>query len=466
MGVLNLYRHILTNYEASIHKIDSISDVPGVYADLLCLDVNVLIHRVINHIPSESTTAIKIYDHVLEEIKCLYIAIKPRSMYLAIDGYPGLSKASQQRKRRYTATDTGSSFERSNISTGTRFMTEFSIYIKEHISKYVPVEYTISDDSIAGEGEAKIMQHIRKVRLIDPSITVIVYSIDSDLIFLLMGIKPIGHNTFFLRDTLYRHIHTRYLLMDIRTLNDMMCCMSDPRTIDDIIFIMIFIGNDFIPNVPAIEITNNGIQYLLEAYATLDEYIICESEPVMLENNKYYPKYCINNDALCKFVKILADMEDPILRQKVNPYSWTTHIEYYAKLKNIDPSILTGQYIKTMLFIINYYLDKIPSWQFCYKFHYGPWFIDIYTYLQNNNPTDFEFEIDTPLHAAEQLAMILPKNKHYLITDVYPRFSVSPLLDCFYPIEYKIDTDGRANFEEIILLPFIDVDMFKRLITF
>lgn len=472
MGVLNLYRYILTHHESCIHKVDTVADVPSVCVDLLCLDVNVLIHKVVNTIKNINTdnTDVDAYvcAHVLAEIQSIYSAFKPKSVYLAIDGYPGLSKASQQRKRRYASTESSAVFERSKISTGTRFMSIFSEYIKSNVHKCIPVKCTVSDDSIAGEGEAKILRYIRDTGAHHTQ-TIVVYSIDSDLIFLLMGLKPACHNVFFLRDTLYRHIHTKYLLMDIHTLNDLMCCKSDPRTINDIIFIMIFIGNDFIPNVPAIEITNNGIQYLLEAYATLDEYIVCECEPTTdnVDNTCHYPKYCINNNALCTFVKVLADTEETLLSQKDNPYSWKTHDEYYnTKLNDIDPYVVTGQYLKTMSFIINYYLDRIPSWQYCFKFHYGPWFRDIYNYITANHQTDFAFNVDKPLNAVEQLAMILPKNKHYLIKDVYPRFSVSPILDCYYPSRYHIDRDGRGSFEEIVLLPFIDVDVFRRLITF
>ena len=77
------------------------------------------------------------------------------------------------------------------ISPGTEFMDGLGVYLKEKIRQYKNektgkwkhLEFILSDATVPGEGEHKIMDHIRSIMANGLS-TNVIYGLDSDLIFL------------------------------------------------------------------------------------------------------------------------------------------------------------------------------------------------------------------------------------------------------------------------------------------
>ena len=141
------------------------------------------------------------------EATCIYLdkilsTVKPTKMiYIAIEGVAPVGKMKQQRMRRFKAVqdrheldriDTKhkcykpSKFDYNMISPGTEFMIGLTNKLEEHLElvrhKYPKLEIILDDASNPGEGEHKITHHIR-TKLSDQA-SVVVYGLDSDLIFL------------------------------------------------------------------------------------------------------------------------------------------------------------------------------------------------------------------------------------------------------------------------------------------
>ena len=125
-------------------------------------------------------------------------------MYIAVDGTAPLAKVIQQRKRRYKSElDTfmknelklkfgltiNDSWSNTTITPGTEFMEDLHQYLLNHYKsrsqEQKKIKYIYSSYHTPGEGEHKILQHIKHNTEIDDEI--VIYGLDADLIFLAMA---------------------------------------------------------------------------------------------------------------------------------------------------------------------------------------------------------------------------------------------------------------------------------------
>ena len=126
-----------------------------------------------------------------------------QSLYLfthtILDGVGPRAKSNQQRSRRYVSSleksNSSSTFDSNQISPGTIFMNEANIwtkmYIEENIksnSTWKSLKVVLSDSSIPGEGEHKIMDFIRLQKSLSSNIRHCIYGADSDLFVLALSV--------------------------------------------------------------------------------------------------------------------------------------------------------------------------------------------------------------------------------------------------------------------------------------
>ena len=162
-------------------------------------------------------------------------------LFLAIDGVPPRAKMEQQRQRRFHSVCRkkktakidemyGNDFDKSStnwyldtnmITPGTPFMEELRQAITKHFSSnelYLDIEVVFSDWSQPGEGEHKIINHLKKYPTPSETKTVI-YGLDGDLIMLSMSTQI--NNLFLLREAYeygnyaFEHEGYPYLYMDV-----------------------------------------------------------------------------------------------------------------------------------------------------------------------------------------------------------------------------------------------------------
>ncbi|GAM18987.1 hypothetical protein SAMD00019534_021620 [Acytostelium subglobosum LB1] len=141
-------------------------------------------------------------------------------LYIAIDGVPPRAKAIEQRKRRFRSAkdvkdalskrpatdapvDLENVFDPNCISPSTEFMTRVNEWMQHYAStiakRYSDLTIIVSDSTVPGEGEHKIMDFIRKNTKLWPQDTShLFYGMDADLIFL--GLSTHLRHFFVLRD--------------------------------------------------------------------------------------------------------------------------------------------------------------------------------------------------------------------------------------------------------------------------
>lgn len=329
MGVPVLFHWFYSRIDKNIlHKQYPYKGSP----DVLYLDFNGGIHPAVKNDPalglSNMNDAIVIY---LDSI-CDYVKPK-QTIYIAIDGVAPKAKMNQQQSRRYKAVidrkliheiemdnnipTSINHIDFNMISPGTEFMHGVKEAIIDHVKQkklgdWKELSIIFTDAGIPGEGEHKIMDHIRA----NPGTRNAIYGLDSDLMLLnLINYFPetvlvreshefnkkkrgTSEPTFKSGSPEYTYLTIDDLRIFIVTImsplvslgelesfqifNDLEFVEQYPedkkylfyrgtgehkqRLIKDFVFICSMLGNDFLPHLTSISLRERGIESLLISY--------------------------------------------------------------------------------------------------------------------------------------------------------------------------------------------------------
>ena len=290
MGIPSYFSYIVKNHPNIIKKIEEYSfKINNLY-----LDCNSIIYDVVNSLSQELTTE-NIIKNVLIRIENLIHLLKPTTLiYIAFDGVAPVAKLKQQRERRYKSWYQGEIYKKlfnevkknawntTAITPGTLFMKELNDKLKSYFNSNKKVIVSTSYDF--GEGEHKIFEYIRKnpdKHL--PDLVTVIYGLDADLIMLSINHLPISKNIYLFRETpqFIQNINKDFdpngqYLLDIPELSNIiitnmnngieMTTIQQKNRIYDYIFLCFFLGNDFMPHFPTVNIRTGGIDKMLNAY--------------------------------------------------------------------------------------------------------------------------------------------------------------------------------------------------------
>ncbi|GHJ88500.1 hypothetical protein NliqN6_4902 [Naganishia liquefaciens] len=118
---------------------------------------------------------------------------------------------------------------------------------------------------------------------------------------------------------------------------------------------------------------------------------------------------------------------------------------------------LVKSYLEGLSWVLHYYFQGTPSWQWFYPFHYAPFAAD----MDNIQQYDIKFNLGAPFQPFEQLMGVFPAaSKIHLPEPFHPLMTSeeSPIID-FYPEDFEIDMNGKKmQWQGVALLPFIEQD--------
>ena len=487
MGVPSYFKNIILKYNEILISQDIFTkNIHNLFFDLNCL-----IHPTIHNLTDENEMNQNIYNNIL---KIINICKPTKLVYLGIDGVCPRAKIEQQRKRRFKSVLEKKVWDTNAITPGTKFMNNLNDFLNK---QKFPIKTIISDSSIKGEGEHKIMDYLKKCGKNDVNI---VYGLDADLIHLSL-IRT--NNIYLLRErTEYNieKIDSEYIFLDINSLKKYL--LSDIKKdfvkipkqdiINDYIFMCFFIGNDFIHNTPSINIRYNGLDHLLNTYnklqkdyegifqliedgnINLDNFKLFINELTIHENDRLKDILHIRNKQESKMKHIFSNIyndynknnslnnypeehvndfknhlpiidrrEEKVVFNDMNNYN----IKYYMFNKylhhNYNPSYddilqleineVCKNYLESIVWTANYYFKGCISWTFYYKYHYSPLLNDFNEYLKDIENLDIIDRVDKSLDPKEQLLLVLPLKSINLNNNLKKE-------DYYYPKEFYNNT--------------------------
>jgi 5'-3' exoribonuclease 2 len=446
-----------------------------------------------------------------------------KCVYIAIDGVPGMCKQAQQRQRRFKSSKTVKElcveekvnpygFDPNCITTGTEFMDRLCKHIFSYIRKkktndWRHLKIVYNDMNVPGEGEHKLIRYLEK-NTYYKNITVV--SPDADLIMLCMTLKR--EMIHILRENVFKDYYGDYLFVDVNCLKK--CILGEIRCeniehpfdeekiIRDFVFYSFMIGNDFLPNVHSLEISNKGIETLISTYAEIYMnygYIVKDlAKHIYIRKSSFIGLFEELSKLeirmlLDKYEKGYAKFPDRLLAKHiVRDEGKETNInfvefrkEYYHKKFGLKmPETLDEEksfelyvqeiceeYIKGLFFVLKYYFVTIPTFSWYYPHHYAPFFSDLERAIKNKKDDTgydyfhIEFKPVPPLNMYESLVGILPPRSFYLLPDnVREVINKKIILDADFVEEFEVDLEGKINeYEAICLLPFVSYDKLKRM---
>uniref|UniRef100_A0A671LPH8 5'-3' exoribonuclease n=1 Tax=Sinocyclocheilus anshuiensis TaxID=1608454 RepID=A0A671LPH8_9TELE len=549
--------------------------------DILYLDMNGIIHPCTH---PEDKPAPKNEDEMMvaifEYIDRLFNIVRPRRvLYMAIDGVAPRAKMNQQRSRRFRASKEGvelveeknkmreemflflggylppegikERFDSNCITPGTEFMDNLAKCLRYYIADRLTndpgwrnITVFLSDASVPGEGEHKIMDFIRRQRAQpnhDPNTHHCLCGADADLIMLGLAthepnftiireeFKPnkprpcalcgqMGHEIkdcqglarekqgehdefadtvpvseqefIFIRLSVLREYLEREL-----TMASLPFPFNFERTVDDWVFMCFFVGNDFLPHLPSLEIREGAIDRLVGiykdvvhktgGYLTENGFVNLERVELIMqavgvaEDNIFKKRkdddvscFCASfqsaagasNDMDNRGVKRKAEDSDSEPEPEDNVRLWEGGWKqrYYKTKFDVDATDdefrkkVVQSYVEGLCWVLRYYYQGCASWKWYFPFHYAPFASD----FKDIKGMFSDFEKGTkPFKPLEQLMGVFPAASGNFLPPTWRALMADPessIID-FYPDDFAIDLNGKKYaWQGVALLPFVD----------
>lgn len=406
MGVPALFRWLSTKCPKIISPVvedgsELTAPNPNGELDNLYLDMNGIVHPCSHpeNKPAPENEAQMMLEVFKYTDRVIQMARPRKVLMIAIDGVAPRAKMNQQRSRRFRSArdarvtkheiETIANIRRQQdlldgkiiddsvktnlvqwdsnaITPGTPFMDTLALSLRywvayklSHDAGWADLQVIISDSSIPGEGEHKIMNFVRSQRLnpqYNPNTTHCIYGLDADLIFL--GLATHEPHFRILREDVFAkfskgpsrnlsvqdsigmaqhekdrlnrqesqkpflwlniHILREYLQIELMTginIPELGRNLDLERCLDDWIFLCFFIGNDFLPSLPSLNVRDGSIDMLVQIWKQNITYLFNNKKKF---NNDYYLTRDghVNLLAVEVLLKSLSSMETGILRKK------------------------------------------------------------------------------------------------------------------------------------------------------
>jgi 5'-3' exoribonuclease 2 len=381
---------------------------PNGELDNLYLDMNGIVHPCSHpeHKPAPETEDEMFLDVFKYTDRVLMMARPRKVLMIAVDGVAPRAKMNQQRSRRFRSAQEAKiaheekqrqikerelrgesideaikgkrSWDSNAITPGTPFMDKLAAALRYWVAYkltsdpgWANVQVIISDATVPGEGEHKIMNFIRLQRLdpeYDPNTKHCIYGLDADLIFL--GLATHEPHFRVLREDVFAN-QTRqlrvldqilmtqeqkdslaaqdarkpFLWLHINVLREYLetelfvphlpFTFDVERAIDDWIFMCFFVGNDFLPHLPSLDVRDNGIDILLGCWKRvlpkLKGYITCDGN--------------LNAESVEKLMNALTYKEAEIFRKRHEQEKRREENDKRRKVFQEEDRALRNQYL-------------------------------------------------------------------------------------------------------------------------
>lgn len=447
--------------------------------DNLYLDSNGIVYECAHSNPpvegeKKSAYEARLIRNVCQRIHSYIESVRPcNRLIVAFDGVAPVAKLNQQRERRYKAwlqrqvlDGQGAPWDTCAITPGTAFMVALGAGVKRHFSrkKYATLCVIVTAADEAGEGEHKIFEAIRADPDYHCKTTTAVYGLDADLIMLALNHLTIAPRLYLYRETPHfiKSIDSTLepgssYVVDVPCFAERLGSVlvglvgneqDHVALVRDYVFMCFFLGNDFLPHFPSLNIRTDGIEKLMAVYSKL-----CANrgfQQLVLQGSGGESQ--VNWRSVRMLVSALAESEwetfveehatrdkrsrhPPRLREGetpqesrlmnipvkergvevfINPEEGGWEKRYYKVLCDIDIDNerrreICVNYLEGLEWTLAYYTTGCKSWRWAYVYPYPPLLNDLVQfvpYFEMDLVTADESSAVSPL---TQLSYVLPR---------------------------------------------------------
>ena len=338
----------------------TLDDRPPFEFDNLYLDLNGTIHPSVRRCVVDGKLDFDaFFTKFCLEIRDTVKKVNPlKVLFLAVDGVAPRAKMAQQRKRRFvkgqdakadtkvkirlinelrqrglatpTLQSVETTFDTNVISPGTTFMVrvanEMHVWAQKMITENTDniwgrLAVIVSDGTVPGEGEHKALRFIRSQRTTpgyDPNTRHCIEGLDADMMLLALATHELHVTVLRPEHTDYKkheaeivRIDTirRYMEIEFEKLRHKISFQFDlERCIDDFILCCSLVGNDFLPHLPSIRITDGALDLLLELY----KQVLTRSNGYLTMNGKVN----IQSNGMSLLLQATGEVEKSIFEQQ------------------------------------------------------------------------------------------------------------------------------------------------------
>jgi 5'-3' exonuclease len=271
---------------------------------------------------------------------------------------------------------------------------------------------------------------------------------------------------------------------------------------DDYIFICYFLGNDFLPHLPSIDIKIDGLELIFRVY--VDVYQTLGKKLITLHNGKV----SIDRDFLIEFISILSQEEENFFKSiqptylkqqqrrrcfETEPYKraiWRIenlkevdiidkirlgdgepdewkfryYNHYFNTSEHMEETVndICQNYFEGLVWVARYYFESCPTWRWQYKYTHAPFLSDLLIFIKTKNiMDDFNVAISEPIDMYTQLVSVIPATYAHILPSPLQDLNSSPkssIID-MYPIVYNLDMINKTQLYKCIpIIPYLDLD--------
>lgn len=514
MGIPSYFSYIIKNHANIIQQYGG-KNKP----DILLIDSNSIIYDSMRNINYEEYKSDILFEKEL--INMVYLKLReyikiisPREkIYIAFDGVAPVAKMEQQRTRRYKSyllrdiknklhNKELKTWDRCAITPGTTFMKKLGSTLSSKFKRLKKVILSTSDEP--GEGEHKMFEYLRSSSPINKNI--VVYGLDADLIMLSLNHMHLCKSIFLYRETpeFIKSIDAdlepnEAYILNIDLLGDAIKSemsvfsskMDRDYLMQDYIFLCFFLGNDFLPHFPAVNIRTGGIHFLLSVYKNViypkkrltdNGKIIWNNVFIMIDwiakieeelikdeykkRDKVTRQHFTYKDEMDKLDNIPIKMRD--IEKYIDPFQYGWRSRYYKKLFNIDISQhfirkVCNNYLEGLEWVMKYYTTGCCDWGWKYDYNYPPLFKDLVEYVPRWDTKMISENENEPVEHEIQLAYVLPRTSLHLLPLEYKNILEDKHLDK-YPLYADIKwAFCRYFWEAHVDLPDLKIEQLEDL---
>ena len=544
MGIPSYFSYIVKNHATVIRKLDS----SKFKTNNLYLDANSIIYDCVHKIDFTKLAPGNfeiIYQAVFDKIDEYITLISPDSnIFIAFDGTAPVAKLEQQRQRRYKSLYQNKiaktilkrvedPWNTTAITPGTKFMIGLNETLRKKYTnptKYNVKNIILSPSDKYGEGEHKLFDYIRAFPEQHLNKNTVIYGLDADLIMLSINHLPVNPNIYLFRETpeFIKSINSEldpnesYMidipeLAKIITLNmnngEPLTTEQQANRIYDYIFMCFFLGNDFMPHFPSVNIRTGGVDKMINAYkATIGntaenltngktiywknvrklvqfladaEEVNFKKETALRDRRENQPLKKVDPNSLWGGLRgtPMKSGEDELkkfeaiptyerkMEKFINPFNNNWQRRYYKTLFKIDIDDVRRKqicvnYLEGLEWTMKYYTTGCADWRWCYNYDYPPLLCDLIHYIPYFETDFIVKKKPAPVNEIVQLCYVLPKECLQLlptkicdrVLSEYSHWYTSEQ-ECEYVWAYC-----RYFWEAHAQLPEIDIDELEKFI--